>query len=250
MAKKWTLKEDHLIQELYLTRQPCTIDQLHEVFDIGGYPRSRDALRNRAYRLRKGTNYAAYLRRQQWFEGAEFGYLDIETSAFKADWGYMLSWCIYYPHLNETAFGVLSRKDVLSYKLDQRITKELSKEIAANKCGFFVTYYGKGFDIPFIRTRCMKHKFWFPGWQERYHLDLYYKVKGNMSLGKKSLDNSTKFLGIEGKNHVEKAIWQKGTLGHKKSLEYILDHNRRDVEILKELHDELAPHFQLTRASI
>ena len=281
MAKRWTAREDGMIERLYLVkhpRVPITIDRLHENFEGAGYNRSRDAIRNRAYLLRRGVLVEAYNRRQSWIDGMRFGYLDIEvTGGFKANFGHMISWAMYIPDepqkylVNQTGpvaydlengFGVddpnfegevlydwISRRDAINWKrFDKRITKSLLKAI--DKVDILVTYWGTGFDVPYMRTRALYWGFPFPKYQEKLHLDLYYNVRSLLKLGRNSLAQATAFFGIEGKSQVDFDVWNRASVGDQEAMEYVIEHNIEDVKILAVLHSKIGGYRQITRRSL
>jgi uncharacterized protein YprB with RNaseH-like and TPR domain len=145
--------------------------------------------------------------------------------------------------------GVIKRSEILSGKNDYRLVKELIN-IINKEVDIVLSYYGTGFDIPFLRTRALEHNLQFPQYKEKYHLDLYYQVKHLMKLHRNSLDSATKFLEIPGKNHVDLKIWNKAKLGDKEALEYVIGHNREDVIILEELYKRLKGFRPVTKRSL
>lgn len=171
------------------------------------------------------------------YPGYRIGYLDIEATNLNADWGYMLSWAIKPKGSNNVDFGVIKQKDILAFDFDKQLTEDLIS--AMQKYNILVTYYGTGFDIPYIRSRAMYHGLDFFNYGDIFHFDLYYTVKSKMKLSRNSLDKATTFLGIEGKTHIEPDLWRRATLGDPKALDYVLEHNVADVEILELLHDRL-----------
>lgn len=65
---------------------------------------------------------------------------------------------------------------------DQKVVREA--KLALEKLDCWVTYYGKGFDIPMLNTRLLK-------WgvepiQKRPHVDMYYTLKYNLLTARKS----------------------------------------------------------------
>jgi len=165
------------------------------------------------------------------------GYLDIETSNLKADVGIMLTWAIKTRDKDEHYSGRIKKKEIMEYKFDKRICQELID--ALDNYDVIITYYGTGFDIPFMRSRCLFYNLSFPTFGYVKHKDVYYMVKRLLKLHRNSLEAATKFFGIAGKNHVELDIWRKAGFGHKASLDYVYDHNIRDVDILERLHKKL-----------
>ena len=198
-----------------------------------------------------------------WYQypGYKIGYLDIEVSGgFYADWGTMLTWCLKEKG-GKTAHDIITRKEMLNGTVDRRITQSLVDEMQKYK--IIVSYYGTGFDLPYVRTKALGWGIDFPGFSykeeangtfmnspEIYHWDMYYTVRNKLKLSRSSLDNACDYLGIVGKTPISKSVWRKAMYGDKKSLDTVLVHNIADVEILEELHDKLTPFRRWTRKGI
>ncbi len=238
--EKWTEKEDALIIEL--KKHGTSIIEIAST--VG---RTVDATRNRLYLLRKSKEYAKETLKQSWYEGARIGFFDLETSSFDADTGMLLTYCLGVG--DEVYSGVIKRSEILSGKDDKRLVEELIKVID-EKVDILVGYYSSRFDIPFLRSRALAHNLSFFKSKEKYHWDLYYLIKFKLKLHRNTLDSATHFFDIEGKNHVDLKIWNKAKLGDKQSLDYVLDHNLRDIEILKDLFYKVKDYKNWTKASI
>ena len=288
-AKQWSVFEDRLINDLYNRNRttaftPFTIEELHAKFKRAGQDRSRDALRNRAYLLRKDKVQDGFARRAEWFDGMRWGHLDIETTNFHANFGHMLSWAMYCPtdftakkhkvrrhqqmqinsglggyfatkpknHKPGTVFfDVVWAKEVIDYdRQDQRISQTLINAMH-DRADMLVTYYGTGFDLKFMRSRAMWwHQDDFPTVGEKYHLDMYYRARSLGKMHRNSLGAHTGFLGIPGKDHVLGETWGRARTGDVKALDYVINHNVEDVVILEELYERYKPYFRLTKKSI
>lgn len=271
-GKKWSSKEDQFIVEHYNRKMTMSIDTLHDLFKAMGWSRSRDALRNRAWHLRHDKKEEQRQRTQKWFEGMEWGHLDIETTNFNANFGHMLSWAMYVPEAGTPNTGrrtkggylqaqpkdgkagavwydVVTRKEVINYdKQDKRISQTLIN--AMSKVDMLVTYYGTGFDIKFMRSRALYWGQDFPTYGQKFHLDMYYRARSLGKLHRNSLGAHTQFLGIDGKNHVLGEEWGRARCGEPAALKYVVDHNVEDVVILEELYQRYKPFFNLTKKSI
>ena len=193
-----------------------------------------------------------------WFqqEGTRIGYLDIEADGLKPDWATMLTWCIKEKGNDNIVFDVVNRKDLLSGVTDQKIIESAIETM--RKFDIIVTYYGTGYDIPFLRAKAMRYDLDFPGYvwdgkklvPEIYHFDLYYTVKSKMHLSRNSLDNATDWLGIPGKTHIEKDAWRAAKYGDPDGLNEVLNHNKFDVDILEKLHDKLTKFNKWTKRGV
>lgn len=179
------------------------------------------------------------------------GYLDIETDNLNADVGVMLSYYIKTRGKEEYFCDCITAKDLKAkdkFTIDKRIIQKLIDDM--KKFDIIVTYYGTGFDIPFIRARALKHNLNFPEYGAYTHIDLYYIARSKLKITRKSLDNVCRLLGIKGKTHVDMSVWFNARYGDVKSLKYIMDHNKWDVVILESAHKKLEKFTAGLRRSI
>lgn len=169
------------------------------------------------------------------------GYIDIETSNLDANYGIIITYCILDDETDEIIENTIDLLAIREGLFDKVLCKQLVKDML--KFDVLKGYWSTGFDIPYIRSRCLKWGIDFPVYKSIEHKDIYYMVKRLLKLNRYSLEVATKFLGIKGKNHVMGEEWMKSLMcgGEKqqKAIAYILDHNRKDVKILKELDYKL-----------
>jgi uncharacterized protein YprB with RNaseH-like and TPR domain len=177
-----------------------------------------------------------------WWKEANIriGYLDIETSHLEADWGVMLTWAI-KDRNGEVVSDFITKEELFNGSNDLRIVKSLLEEM--KKYDVFVTYYGTGFDLPYIRSRALFYKLNPPAYGENYHFDLYYTVRSKLRLQSNSLVSVCQFFKIPGKGRVDAALWQKARYGDEKSLQEVLKHNLEDVVALEKVH-KIMERFQ------
>jgi len=167
------------------------------------------------------------------------GYLDIEASNLKANFGICFSWCIKEQGVDNIEHAVVTKEEMRDGTLDKRVVQECID--ALEKYTVIYTYYGTGFDVPFLRTRALMHGLTFPPASEILHRDMYYQVRRLMKINRNSLDVACGVLGIEGKTHINWKYWVLAMTGDEESLNYIFEHNKFDVVILEKLHERLAP---------
>jgi len=176
------------------------------------------------------------------------GYLDIESGGLNANFDYMLTWVIKTKGKDEYRCGVIDQKDILAFNFDKQILEKLIESLT--EYDVIYTYYGTGFDIPFIRSRAMMQKMKFLTFGAMQHKDLYFVVRSKMKLHKSSLDSACAALGIKGKNHIKGNFWMRAKVGDKEALAYVLDHNKKDCQILEKLHEKLQYYYKDTTNSI
>lgn len=187
------------------------------------------------------------------FSNKRVGYLDLESSGLKADFSTMLTWCI-KERDGKIHYDVVNKQELFDGLFDERIIRSCIDEMS--KYDIICTYYGKGFDLPFLRSKAFHYDIPFPGFSTEFsttrqgkdivrttseitHFDLYFVVKSKFNLGRKSLDSVCDYLHIKGKTNLDKEIWRRGAYGDPVALREILSHNRGDVEILEQLHKKI-----------
>lgn len=131
-------------------------------------------------------------------DAGELVFFDIESTGLKADYDSVL--VISFKRFGQEPFSY----PIIQVGNDQRIIREAKEILEDSMC--WVSYYGKGFDIPFLNTRLMKwgHK----PIQPRHHLDLYFTLKPKTSMSRKGLGSFARFLGVETqKIEVSQNVW-------------------------------------------
>lgn len=238
--RPWSTDDDKLLV-LLTNRKGLSQASIAKALD-----RTETSINTRIYRLRQEGVQIPVL----WFEKQDvtIASLDIETTNFDADAGIMITWALHFPTTNEVKYGLITKREMDEGTFDRRIIRELLEELS--KVDVMLTYYGTGFDVPFIRSRVMYWGLQMPTYGSIYHFDLFYAARSLFKLHRKSLDAVTTFLGIAGKTHLNLEIWNKARYGDKKALEYVLEHNRADVEILSLLWERVKPYRKWIRRSL
>lgn len=187
--------------------------------------------------------------KQRWYEeeNLTIASVDIETTNFKANIGFVISWAIKYRG-GKTVHAIITKEEILDGTFDKRIIEALVKEL--ENIDIILTYYGTGFDVKYLRTRALSWGYHFPAYGSIYHFDVYYRVRSLLKLHRNSMDAASRFFGIDGKTHVDVELWRKAAYGDKKALKEILDHNIEDVKITEQLFDILEDYSKWTRKSL
>jgi len=167
----------------------------------------------------------------------KIGYLDIEATGLEADYHHILSYVIKTRDKKEYYQGIITQEELLKLQFDKRVCKKLLKDML--RYDVLITFYGTGYDIPFIRARCLKWGLEFAQFGMVKHKDLYYMSRRLLKLHRKSLEVAANFLGIKGKDHVLGDVWMAARVGDAKALKYVLSHNITDAEITEKLHKKL-----------
>lgn len=164
------------------------------------------------------------------------GILDLESSGLRAD--FAVTFCV--------VIKIFGRDEMKVFKMDIRprnmmeSEKKMLKELVHYMRGLdgVITYYGSGFDLPFIRTRMLAHGMTNYIRKVR-HLDLYYTVKSKLLLQRNRLMNVVELLQtsdgtIPDKGRVEPAKWMRVIFaGDESALQEVVNHCVEDVLALE-----------------
>jgi uncharacterized protein YprB with RNaseH-like and TPR domain len=169
-------------------------------------------------------------------------YLDIETTSKKANEGMIM------------AIGLLADDEPEVRFSDSFEEERRSLEWLLNKledCEMLVTWYGAGFDIPFIVTRAMAHNMDISKLTEIPMLDLYEWSRANLMLSSYSLESASRFLGVgkskEFQGEDMLTLFKLVERGDVNARKLIVDHCRDDIVMLKRVHERLKSHIERSR---
>jgi len=163
-------------------------------------------------------------------------FFDIESGGLKAPFDQVL--CAAFKPYGEKPY-VQVRK--LRGESDLQLCLAIRNELA--KYDHIVTYYGLGFDKPFISARLLKHG--LDPLPRQLHTDLYRIVKKVFyySLNSRRLVTVCEHLGIKGKTRVEPALWEDMKYASQeqkdKAMKECIQHCRLDVVTLEKVYDRL-----------
>lgn len=174
-------------------------------------------------------------------------FVDIESSDLKADFGNMIAFG--YKYQGEPGH-VISLLDVNKHcrtckRVDAVDDKALVEQAHAIlvAADVIVTWYGKGFDSKFLNTRVLDAG--LPPLPNTPHVDLYFTAKHHLLLSSNRLANVQDFLGLKtSKTPLTKRVWRQAQAGHVPSIEYVVTHCLKDVEVLEEAYDRLKPYVR------
>ncbi len=175
-------------------------------------------------------------------------FYDIETTDLDADFGNMVAFG--YKFLGDRKARVLSILGTNKFckacgKVDAVDDKPLvaAAHKVLSSADMLVTWYGKGFDAKFVNTRILDAG--LPPLPDIPHVDLYFTAKHNLKLSSNRLANIQNFLCLPThKTPITKREWRRAQAGHVKSIEYIVDHCEKDVDVLEEAYHRLKPYVR------
>lgn len=167
---------------------------------------------------------------------------DIEASNLSADFGIVL--CVGF---KEVGSGRPSVLNILDYTDDSgdliRAEKGLLKDVSKRllQADVWLTHYGTWYDNLFINSRLLYHK--LPVLPPNFaHLDTWKIARNRLKLRNNRLITISEFLGTKDeKNAIKPEQWIRALGGHRPSMNYIVDHCRRDVLVLEEVYQRLKP---------
>lgn len=181
------------------------------------------------------------------------GYLDIEASNLKANFGIVLSWAIKDGQSDWVYYDHLTLKDVTKYpeSEDKRILETCAETM--REFDRIVTHYGGDFqyDLPYLRTRSIMMGVSFPKPGEIYHADTFAIAKRKLSLSSRRQDIIAEALFRKSlKSRINSAAWRGAVRGDASCIREVLDHNVRDVLELEANFLAMVPFVKLTKKSI
>jgi uncharacterized protein YprB with RNaseH-like and TPR domain len=180
--------------------------------------------------------------------GERIGFLDIEATSLNASFGYCLTYCI-KRYGGEILKRWVTPKEIRGYQFDKRLMGQLLEDLT--EFDRVITYYGTGYDLPFLRTRCLTHGLDFPPMGSLFHTDVYYSVRNKLRLYRNRMEVACSQFGIESKGHrLTPEVWMKAQAGDQGAIDYVLQHNIEDVESLEKLYDKMEGHYRLNKTSV
>ena len=167
---------------------------------------------------------------------------DIEASGLNADFAVVL--CVGFKYVGEPA-RTTQVLNILDYPGRDLIAKERNLLVDVSAAiiqadavlGHFSTY----FDLPFLNTRLIYHK--LPVLPPQIsQVDTWKTARYRLKLRNNRLKTISEFLGTqEEKNAIQPEQWIRAMGGHGPSMDYIVEHCRRDVVVLEEVYQRLLP---------
>ena len=184
----------------------------------------------------------------------KIGYLDIETSSLQGDFGFILSWSLLvkdvktnklemrHDYITKKDYAYAERKGDADFR-DERILKSLIEAMADVDLFIGHWFIGKHrHDIPYIRSRCaINHISGFPKHRMVRYGDTQKwgsQIHRLRSFGLATLADAFEIR--TQKTPITSKAWKNAiAFASTKDVEYIVDHNDKDVVITQEVHEHL-----------
>ena len=208
-----------------------------------------------------GINHPRCFNREMGIEERK-GCIDIEAGALDADFDIMLSWALKTVGKDEVKFDHLNVSDFKKGEYDARLVATCVKAMWGYD-RLIGHYIGPNrFDIPFIRSRYLWLKSRglykgepFPKHGEMWITDTYSMAKRLLKITSRRQDSVANTIqGKDIKTRIDKDYWMAIKYGNpqarKEAIEYIRDHNQRDVEQLEQNYLTMLPYVKECQSSI
>lgn len=166
-------------------------------------------------------------------------YLDIETTSRKASEGMVI------------AIGLLKDGEepkvrfADSFEEERKALEWLQEELKG--CERIITWFGSGFDIPFLMSRAALHNVDLSTLSETSMLDLFDWCRGHMLLSSYKLESVARFFGIqrilEFHGGDVGALFKLVRRGNLETRKLIVDHCKEDLLLLKRVYERLKPQL-------
>lgn len=165
---------------------------------------------------------------------------DIEATSLTANWGTVL--CVGLKTVGKRKVDVLSVADYPAYRTDTTNDKDLVRAVRDRlaDADAWVTWYGKGYDVPMLNTRLLYHG--LAPLPPIPHIDCWQTARHRLKLTSNRLNAVQGFFGLKtAKSPVEGTTWVKAIAGNRSALRYIEEHCRKDVLVLEEAYEKIKP---------
>lgn len=178
----------------------------------------------------------------------KIGYLDIEATNLKADFGIVICWVIRYAKTKKLIERCITPRE-LKTCLDKKVIEELIRVLP--RFDRIIAHYGSRFDVPFLRSRALSLGLDFPEYKSLWQTDTWRIARSVLCISSNRLGNVANLLGIkQQKTRITSEHWLKALTGRKESLDYILKHCRIDVNILAQVYEKLSKFSPRGKTSI
>lgn len=166
-------------------------------------------------------------------------YLDVETSSRRADTGMVI------------AIGLLKQGELEVWFAKNQEEERWSLEWLRDElkdCDSLVTWYGSGFDVPFLLARATVHGVELSELARIPMLDLCQWCRGHLLLSSYRLESVARFLGVyeegEFRGPDVPTLFKLAQQGDEKARKLIVEHCKSDLRVLKLVHEKLKPQIE------
>jgi hypothetical protein len=124
-------------------------------------------------------------------------------------------------------------------KAEKRMLKDITEVML--DCDAWLGHFSTHYDLPFINSRLLYHQ--LPILPPNFTaLDTWKISRNRLKLRNNRLATIQEFLKLpDEKNSIQSEHWLKALGGDRKAIDYIVEHNRRDVLVLEQAYLRLRP---------
>jgi uncharacterized protein YprB with RNaseH-like and TPR domain len=151
---------------------------------------------------------------------------------------YMLCWSASWLNSNEVFGESLTPEEAIKGD-DTRIIEKLWYFV--NEADILVAYNGVDFDVKKINGMFFTKGLNPPAPYKV--VDPCRVARSKFGFSSNSMDALAKYLGIPMKMDTDFSLWRRCMAGNKEALDYMLEYNKKDVEILKQIYIRMLPYI-------
>jgi len=156
----------------------------------------------------------------------EVAFFDIECTSLGPDYGSVLVASLKPLGKKPTSFVVTTPGD------DMVVVSNIADALKRFK--LWVSYYGKGFDVPFLQARLLRHG--LPALDKQPHADMYFALRKKLNLSRGSMAHIAEWLDLpEKKMSVSASVWSDVLHAPKKHLPTLVARCESDCTVLEKL---------------
>lgn len=154
--------------------------------------------------------------------------IDSEATGLKGDYNSLLVVTIKPYHQKPITLTATRQGD------DKRLVKEARDLL--HQFPVWVSYYGKGFDIPMLQSRLLHHG--MKPLEKHLHIDMYYHMKAHTLTARRSQAHLLEWLGTpQQKMTLSPEVWNEVLANYEKGVKILCDRCESDTEGLEALYD-------------
>lgn len=156
----------------------------------------------------------------------------------RSEW-FLLTYSAKWLFEPEMISGKLTKEEVIAED-DYRLVQELWNLL--NEADVVIAHYGKGFDIPMINGRFLKHGLKPP--MPYKVIDTKLHASKQFALPSYKLDYLGEYLGLGNKIKTEFELWVNCLKGNEEALLKMSKYNDQDVYLLEDVYLAIRPYIQ------
>ena len=175
--------------------------------------------------------------------GGKLLVFDLETSNLAANRGHIIC----------AAAKWVGKKEVFTWRIDEGKNYGKTAESFYNdshilqgllpliaEADAVMAYYGKGFDVPYVNTRCISNNIPVPA--PFTVIDPWETARKYLKLARNDMGSVAALVGAtHQKTHLPWASWLLAHYGHKQSIDDLIKYNVNDIKTLEDVYFGLRP---------